>query len=116
MHFTHLAAHFGKEEILNILLKFGADPFVKDERGETALDKAAKFGGVQMALILAMIELLVKEGKDFDDIKSFNASSPENLYWYQSAFNNYNQTNHWLDKEFKSKIDEIMNERAKNRS
>lgn len=112
----HLAAHFGKEEILNILLKFGADPFVKDERGETALDKAAKFGGAQMALILAMIELLVKESKDFDDIKSFNASSPENLYWYQSAFNNYNQTNHWWDKEFKSKIDEIMNERAKNRS
>ena len=46
------ASLFGRNEVLRILLKHGADKEIKEQRGLTALDLAVQQGNVEAAMLL----------------------------------------------------------------
>ncbi|KAI8987789.1 hypothetical protein BDF20DRAFT_852200 [Mycotypha africana] len=50
----HWAAHRGHEHVVTALLRSGADPFLKTNKGQTALDLAVKYEPVTKILKLAM--------------------------------------------------------------
>lgn len=77
----HYAACFGRPQIAKILLKFGANPELRDEEGKTPLDKARERndeGHREVAVILqspaewlADVELNVRIFKFFIFMKCF---------------------------------------------
>ncbi|MCP9265968.1 HECD1 [Dirofilaria immitis] len=52
----HYAACFGRSDIVKILLKYGANPDLRDEEGKTALDKARERNEEEHQLIACILE------------------------------------------------------------
>ncbi|EFO28334.2 hypothetical protein LOAG_00153 [Loa loa] len=52
----HYAACFGRSDIVKILLKYGANPDLRDEEGKTALDKAHERSEEEHQLVASILE------------------------------------------------------------
>jgi len=61
----HLAAEYGREEVMQLLLDKGSDVAAKDTSGRTALDLAAEYGhrGVVLLLLHKGSDVVAKDNK-----------------------------------------------------
>eukprot|EP01084_Bolivina_argentea_P119764 212321_1 len=60
----------GKIDLIRVVCNFGADPHIKDNNGDDALDYATKYGHYKITELLYYQQLSGKLGKDLRDIKT----------------------------------------------